>query len=227
MTVHQPDLFAQTIRRVVRDDEAVTEASQKPLREYQAAAIRQIYHHLHSGLTRVVLVAPCGSEEAWVLIDGYERYAVSDQGRVYSSIRAGRLVKATVFNTGYKTVSLMRLGSSKPDKISVHRIVAAAFVAGSGPYVNHIDGDKQNNAATNLEWCTAAENNSHARETGLNRDIGEGHHNSRLSVSDVQRIRAAAKNGATQQSLADRFGVGRAHVGRIIARQVWKEVPDV
>ena len=34
--------------------------------------------------------------------------------------------------------------------------------------MNHIDGDKLNNAASNLEWCTQSENQEHAYKMGLN-----------------------------------------------------------
>lgn len=55
----------------------------------------------------------------------------------------------------------------------VHRHVAKAFCQKSEGIpeetlvVNHKDGNKRNNTAENLEWCTQVENNRHARETGL------------------------------------------------------------
>lgn len=49
----------------------------------------------------------------------------------------------------------------------VHRLVAAAFVpeVPGRDQVNHIDGDRLNNHASNLEWCTQSQNNLHARRT--------------------------------------------------------------
>lgn len=59
------------------------------------------------------------------------------------------------------------------NKTPVHRLVATTFIPNSDPkkiYINHKDGDKQNNHVSNLEWVTPQENAIHAYETGLRPD---------------------------------------------------------
>lgn len=56
-------------------------------------------------------------------------------------------------------------------KYALHRLVAQTFIPNheNKPFVNHIDGNKMNNAVTNLEWCTCSENNLHNHKIGLNK----------------------------------------------------------
>lgn len=57
------------------------------------------------------------------------------------------------------------------DKYALHRIVAFTFIPNPDPetklFVNHIDGNKTNNAVSNLEWVTCAENNLHNHKAGI------------------------------------------------------------
>lgn len=69
--------------------------------------------------------------------------------------------------TGYPQVTLRHNGLQV--QRLVHRIVAEHFVApvDGCTQVNHIDGNKSNNAAANLEWVSAKDNMIHAVKTGL------------------------------------------------------------
>jgi NUMOD4 motif/HNH endonuclease len=123
--------------------------------------------------------------ENWKPILGLEsRYEVSDLGRVKSLsfmqrylLRNGReafrrtrerIVAQQTINSGYTIVHL-HFDGNRYAKL-VHRLVAVNFVDGFdiGREVNHKDGNKANNAASNLEWTTRSGNLRHAVTAGLN-----------------------------------------------------------
>ena len=88
------------------------------------------------------------------------RYEVSSLGRIRHARRKQPLVLIDQ-GMGYLTFSAGIKGKKKTFK--VHRQVAFCFCEGwrEGLQVNHKDGNKQNNRATNLEWVTASENQLH------------------------------------------------------------------
>jgi hypothetical protein len=100
-------------------------------------------------------------------------YEVSNLGRVRGSMRVKRndtqcstrqgfLGLATDPREGYCKVSLALADGSGRKHVSVHRLVAIAFVPGDHSNdVNHKDMNKANNAATNLEWVPHRENIRH------------------------------------------------------------------
>lgn len=105
--------------------------------------------------------------ETWKDIKGYEGlYQISDVGNI-KNVKSGLLMKQNQKRNGYMDIALFKDGKYKYP--SVHRIVAASFV--SNPLfkseVNHIDGNKMNNSAANLEWVTRNENLKHAFESKL------------------------------------------------------------
>lgn len=61
---------------------------------------------------------------------------------------------------------------------TIHRLVALAFIDNpqNKPQVNHIDGNKQNNHFSNLEWATNQENHNHKLIMGLNVSLSGDEH---------------------------------------------------
>ena len=106
--------------------------------------------------------------EDWKEIAGYEGlYAVSSFGRVRSLTKGLILKPVETKAKEYYQVSLYKNKEQKTHNI--HRLVANAFIENPSnkKEVNHKDGDKLNNNASNLEWSTRSENVLHSYRLGL------------------------------------------------------------
>lgn len=106
------------------------------------------------------------NKEVWLPIKGTNGiYEVSNYGRVHNTY-TDRYLKPGVQGKGYLNVTLCVNG--KRTTAMIHRLVANEFIRNweGKPQVNHIDGDKENNRADNLEWVTNEENTAHAYATG-------------------------------------------------------------
>lgn len=100
--------------------------------------------------------------ELWKDIEGWEGlYQVSNKGRI-KSVRRNKVKVLDTNSSGYIRVQLC--DNKRRKKVSVHRLVATAFVQGyfEGAVVNHKDLDRTNNCSDNLEWCTPSDNQRHA-----------------------------------------------------------------
>lgn len=95
------------------------------------------------------------------LIEAFEDYMVSSDGKVYS-LKRGKMkeMKPWVSKGGYLYAVLCSNGRHVTK--SIHRLVARAFISNPDnlPEVNHKDEVKSNNCAGNLEWCTSEYNNN-------------------------------------------------------------------
>lgn len=119
--------------------------------------------------------------EIWKDIIDFPNYQISNYGRVKSKARITnvgiknvkeikrkeKILKPLKLTKGYLGIRLYNNTNAKTFKI--HRLVATYFIPNPNNYeqVNHIDGDKTNNNATNLEWCTNEYNMKHSYDIGL------------------------------------------------------------
>ena len=113
-------------------------------------------------------------EEIWKPVRNYEGlYEVSNMGKVkslnYRKTGKERILKVGYDECGYPLVALCKEGKMKTYR--VHRLVGQAFCENLMGYteLNHIDEDKQNNRADNLEWCSRQYNvtyNGRAKKAG-------------------------------------------------------------
>lgn len=94
----------------------------------------------------------------WKPIVGFEEhYLVSDSGQVWS-VRRHKALTPTIDRYGYEKVVLSKKG--KMFYYTIHRLVAQAFVPNPDNLttVNHINENKTDNRAINLEWMSIADN---------------------------------------------------------------------
>ena len=104
--------------------------------------------------------------EKYILINGLDHYAISNYGNI-KNVKSGNILTSVLNKQGYLGYTFYQHGKKK--SLRIHRLVALHFIPNpeNKPYVNHKDGNKTNNHADNLEWCTVKENDNHARKNGL------------------------------------------------------------
>ncbi len=136
-------------------------------------------------------------------------------GRILKPIKAGN----------YHGVQLCVDKDQK--KFYIHRLVATAFLEKEEHKntVNHKDGNRFNNVASNLEWCTQKENNDHATENGLRRAYGEENPLCKYSNETIIKMRTDYETGLyTQADIARKYGVSKMQTHRILTYKLRKDV---
>jgi len=130
-----------------------------------------------------------------IIQDTNEKYCASFNGDIYSC-KCGEWKKLKPFtqSRGYKCVSIITADGKKSR--NVHTLVCEAFHGekpDKGYQVRHLDGDSQNNIASNLKWGTQYENWSDRKSHG-NGIEGEKHLNAKFTDCEREHIKWAINN---------------------------------
>jgi hypothetical protein len=161
-----------------------------------------------------------GPVEIWGDIPRLPGISVSDRGVV-------RCDSKVAYSTYYSNGGYLGI-VSQGRRADIHRLVAEAFVPNPYGYrvVDHIDGDKQNNRASNLQWCSKSENTLRAHRSGRAGKIhGSQNASARLTEGSVVEIRRLYASGQwSQRALGRRFGVSYHTIRRVVLGWSWKHV---
>lgn len=152
------------------------------------------------------------NNEQWKPVANYVGiYEVSDLGRVRSVDRVtsnGKRISGKILSPAISDYArILLLKDKKRVAAYVHILVADAFVGKriEGHVVNHIDGNKLNNSASNLEYVTQKENIHHAIDSRLI--------TYKLTLSQMNKIRYLHVSGNKDaDDIANEFGISRGVV---------------
>ncbi len=167
--------------------------------------------------------------EIWKPCPDYEAiYSVSNLGRIRRDKAArgaiaGKVVK-NLLASGYASVRLARSGVQTNHL--VHRLVCRTFhgePSEGQTDVNHIDSNKLNNTADNLEWTSRSENIRHSFANNTH-PKGENRAMSKLNDVEIPVIRERLAKGESLVSIAASYGVGTSTIYKIKIGKRYKHV---
>ena len=156
----------------------------------------------------------------WISIS--DKYEASLDGHIRNK-NTKRILREFVGKDGYLRTQFD--GKSR----TVHRVIALAFIPKieGKDFINHKDGNKQNNSVDNLEWCTRSENMKHAYKHNLKSSIGIKNGRNKLSYDDVLYIRThyiPRDKHFGAKPLAKKFGVAHQTISAVACGQNFKEL---
>lgn len=151
-------------------------------------------------------------------------YTIYDNGEVYRGNR--KIKQRPCYNDGYASFTAGKKNFRK--SIRTHTIVGKLFVENPNNYpeLDHLDGNRMNPSADNLEWVTHEENIKRAYEKGSydGRIVGIKNPKAKLNENIVKDIRNDFDLGMSQKKISVKYNVPWSTVHNIITYQTWKHV---
>jgi hypothetical protein len=175
--------------------------------------------------------------EIWKDIEQFNNeYQISNLGKIRSKEaiiirsngipykRESKILKPSV-DKGYLKGAVCL--NKKLVRYKIHRLVADAFVNGKkdGLEVNHINGNKTDNNAKNLEWVTRSENMIHAVKTGL-LPVKKGSETKQAKMNEltVLKIYHLRSKGWKRKMILKELSITHNMYKDVIRGKTWKHV---
>ena len=157
------------------------------------------------------------------------KYLAGDDGHIYS-VNTGKQMYTVKDKNGYLLVQLFDSELKKRHTFAVHRLIAKSFLGEKSidtDTINHIDGNKQNNVPSNLEYVNRSEQMYHAYHLGLKKPVYNS--NQKLSYEQVTEIRkrySLGGRGNGAYSIAKTYNVSESCILNIVNNKTYNWVKE-
>lgn len=151
----------------------------------------------------------------------YRQYSANEFGEIYGP--RGK-VKPILHHTGYHVITVAY------KQFRWHRFVWECFngiIEDKKLVINHIDGNKENNAISNIELVSQSRNAFHAFENDLRKGMsGESHVSSKITETQAIEMIGLIKKGCTNKELAEIYPLHPRYISLIRHKRRWKALWD-
>lgn len=156
-----------------------------------------------------------------------DRYYINKKGELFTNYGQDKLRDCT--KNGY-VKNILTLKNGKQKSYFRHRLVMICFEPVDNYenlQVNHIDGNKLNNAFENLEWCTNQQNRIHALKLGLAIPLkGEKNPMSKLREEQVVDIIHDLLNNVPYSQICKKYDCSKSTISAIKNKRNWSYLTE-
>lgn len=156
----------------------------------------------------------------------YEKYFVSNDGKIFSLKKEDIYELKTFIRSGYKSVGLYSSSDGRRKNFQLHRIILETFNGRSKidkSLVRHLNDNPFDNRIENLAWGSVQDNSDDMIKNGRS-TAGEKHPKAKLDNETVLHIRKELENGISGNFLAKKYNISKSVISMIKNRKIWRHI---